>query len=46
MRASPAFRCICFAEVSRNWFARCRQTNDVFYFGEEVDDVESTSFGR
>ena len=27
-------------EVSRNWFARCKQTNDVFYFGEEVDFYE------
>lgn len=27
-------------EVSRNWFARCRETNDVFYFGEEVDLYE------
>jgi hypothetical protein len=24
-------------EVSRNFFAICRQTGDVFYFGEEVD---------
>jgi hypothetical protein len=24
-------------EVSRNFLARCRETNDVFYFGEEVD---------
>ena len=24
-------------EVSRNFFALCKQTNDVFYFGEEVD---------
>jgi hypothetical protein len=24
-------------EVSRNFFAVCRPTNDVFYFGEEVD---------
>ena len=24
-------------EVSRNFFAICKQTNDVFYFGEEVD---------
>jgi hypothetical protein len=24
-------------EVSRNFFAICAQTNDVFYFGEEVD---------
>jgi hypothetical protein len=27
-------------EVSRNWYARCRETNDVFYFGEEVDLYE------
>jgi hypothetical protein len=27
-------------EVSRNWFSRCRQTNDVFYFGESVDLIE------
>jgi hypothetical protein len=27
-------------EVSRNFFARCRETNDVFYFGEEVDIYE------
>ncbi len=27
-------------EVSRNFFALCRQTNDVFYFGEEVDNYE------
>lgn len=25
-------------EVSRNFFAICERTNDVFYFGEEVDD--------
>jgi hypothetical protein len=24
-------------EVSRNFFALCKETNDVFYFGEEVD---------
>ena len=24
-------------EISHNWFSRCRQTNDVFYFGEAVD---------
>lgn len=24
-------------EVSRNFFARCEQTNDIFYFGEDVD---------
>lgn len=28
------------AEVSRNFFARCRQTNDIFYFGEDVDIYE------
>lgn len=28
------------AEVSRNWFARCQQTNDIFYFGESVDNYE------
>jgi hypothetical protein len=27
-------------EVSRNYFARCRETNDVFYFGEAVDIYE------
>jgi hypothetical protein len=27
-------------EVSRNFLARCRQTNDIFYFGEDVDDYE------
>lgn len=27
-------------EVSRNFFAICTQTNDVFYFGEEVDLYE------
>lgn len=27
-------------EVSRNWYARCRETGDVFYFGEEVDLYE------
>lgn len=27
-------------EVSRNFFARCIQTNDVFYFGEEVDNYD------
>jgi hypothetical protein len=24
-------------EVSRNFFARCKETNDVYYFGEDVD---------
>jgi hypothetical protein len=28
------------AEVSRNFFAVCDRTNDVFYFGEEVDDYK------
>lgn len=27
-------------EVSRNYFARCEETNDVFYFGEAVDNYE------
>jgi len=27
-------------EVSRNFFAICPTTKDVFYFGEEVDDVQ------
>jgi hypothetical protein len=27
-------------EVSRNFFARCQQTNDVYYFGEDVDIYE------
>jgi hypothetical protein len=27
-------------EVSRNWFARCVQTGDIFYFGERVDNYE------
>lgn len=27
-------------EVSRNFFAICKQHGDVFYFGEEVDDYE------
>jgi hypothetical protein len=28
------------AEVSRNFFAICEKTNDVYYFGEEVDIYE------
>ena len=28
-------------EVSRNFFAICTRTGDVFYFGEEVDDYEN-----
>jgi len=27
-------------EVSRNFFARCTQTNDIYYFGEAVDIFE------
>ena len=27
-------------EVSRNWFAICRETSDVYYFGEDVDIYE------
>jgi hypothetical protein len=27
-------------ELSRNYFAVCRPTNDIFYFGEEVDNYE------
>ncbi len=27
-------------EVSSNWLAICRETGDVFYFGEDVDDYE------
>ena len=27
-------------EVSRNFFARCKETNDIFYFGETVDIYE------
>jgi len=29
------------AEVSRNFFARCVETSDIFYFGEEVDFYEN-----
>lgn len=28
------------AEVSRNFVARCIETGDIYYFGEEVDDYE------
>jgi hypothetical protein len=27
-------------EISRNYFAECTQTGDVFYFGEDVDNYE------
>lgn len=27
-------------EVSRNWFARCKETSDTYYFGEDVDIYE------
>lgn len=29
------------AEISRNFFATCRPSNDVYYFGEEVDIYEN-----
>jgi hypothetical protein len=29
------------AEIARNYFAICEQTNDVFYFGEDVDFYEN-----
>jgi hypothetical protein len=29
------------SEISRNFFAICRETNSVFYFGEEVDNYEN-----
>ncbi len=32
-------------EVSRNWVARCVQTGDVYYFGEDVDDYEDGEIG-
>lgn len=28
------------AEISRNYFAICTETGDIFYFGEDVDDYE------
>ena len=28
-------------EISRNYFAVCRPSNDIYYFGEEVDDYEA-----
>ena len=28
-------------EISRNYFAACRPSNDIYYFGEEVDDYEA-----
>jgi hypothetical protein len=28
------------AEISRNYFATCRESNDVYYFGEQVDIYE------
>ena len=27
-------------EISRNYFAICKPTNDIFYFGEDVNDYE------
>ncbi|MFO7870260.1 MAG: hypothetical protein R6V03_02375 [Kiritimatiellia bacterium] len=32
-------------EVSRNFFAICPETMDVFYFGEEVDDYKNGKIG-
>ncbi|HRC85637.1 MAG TPA: hypothetical protein PK413_08515 [Thermoanaerobaculia bacterium] len=29
------------AEVSRNYFARCQQTGEIYYFGEDVDLYEN-----
>ena len=34
------------AEVSRNFFAICKEHGDVFYFGEEVDDYEDGKIVR
>jgi hypothetical protein len=28
-------------EVALNWFARCKETSDVYYFGEAVDNYEN-----
>ncbi len=28
-------------EVSRNYFAVCRPSNDIYYFGEEVDNYDN-----
>ena len=28
-------------EVSRNYYARCAQTSDIYYFGEDVDIYEN-----
>jgi len=33
-------------EVSRNFFASCKRSGDVFYFGEEVDDYEDGKIVR
>jgi len=33
-------------EVSRNFFAICKKSGDVFYFGEEVDDYEDGKIVR
>ena len=33
-------------EVSRNFFATCKKTGNVFYFGEEVDDYENGKIVR
>lgn len=28
-------------EVARNWFSRCKETSDIYYFGEAVDFYEN-----
>jgi hypothetical protein len=33
-------------EISRNYFAVCKPANDVFYFGEDVDDYEDGEIVR
>ena len=33
-------------EVSRNFFAQCKEHGDVFYFGEEVDDYQDGKIVR
>ena len=32
-------------EISRNWFAICKQTNDVYYFGEDSRDCDADLYG-
>ena len=33
-------------EISRNFYAICGQTNDVYYFGEKVDIYNEDGMGR